>query len=271
MSEALDREILVGRQGELRGLHEAIRKRESVLIWGPADSGKTALVKLALDELPEDVRRQCFYLESPSSPQGLLQQAVARMYAAGDPHVCGKLRADGGEEGRFDRWIRWQSSLRLRGIAYRAAEQSRYWLFLDHLPPLSHAMARLVKEFIWRCKAPVYLVARGFQRQEIGYAWSLYWTDRYRIGLEPLPEAAARELLHMCVKRFGLLSLELADFREDVLRLSGLLPGAIVKMCALAAQPRYQYGRQIKTRLVHVDYLMSARLDRAQTGQTVGA
>jgi len=38
--------------------------------------------------------------------------------------------------------------------------------------------------------------------------------------------------------------------------LSGCLPGCIVKMCELAADPRYRYGDQIKVKLVHVDYLM---------------
>ncbi len=30
------------------------------------------------------------------------------------------------------------------------------------------------------------------------------------------------------------------------------------EMCALAADPRYHFGRQIKIKLVHVDYLMKA-------------
>ncbi len=271
MTHILHDELLLGREAELRRLREAIRKRESVLIWGPADAGKTTLVGRALEQLPEDIERRCIYLDGAASLQDLLRQVATRMYEAGDPHVRGRWRADGAEESSFNRWLRRQSSLRLRGILYRAAEQNHYWLFLDHLPPLSHAVARLVKEFIWRCKTPVYLAARGFTQKEIGYAWSLYWTDRYRIGLEPLSANAARELLEMCIRRFCLFSLELGGFRKEVLRLSGRLPGAIVKMCALAAMPRYRYSGQIKTKLVHIDYLMGARLDRTQAAQNISA
>jgi hypothetical protein len=35
----------LGRNAEMNRLGEAIRKRESVLIWGPSDAGKTALPK----------------------------------------------------------------------------------------------------------------------------------------------------------------------------------------------------------------------------------
>jgi len=30
----------------------------------------------------------------------------------------------------------------------RAAEDGRYWFFLDHLPPATHSMARLMKEIL---------------------------------------------------------------------------------------------------------------------------
>ena len=53
-------------------------------------------------------------------------------------------------------------------------------------------------------------------------------------------------------------SLDLEDFRDDILRLSGHLPGSIVRMCELAADSRYHYGDRIKIKLVHVDYLMQS-------------
>ena len=98
----------------------------------------------------------------------------------------------------------------------------------------------------------------------------LYWTDEYRIRLGPLSEAPARELVEICIQRFGLGSLDLEGFREDVLHLSGHLPGSIVKMCELAADPRYHYGDQVKLKLVHVDYLLQGnRFPSLVPGSTV--
>jgi hypothetical protein len=41
--------------------------------------------------------------------------------------------------------------------------------------------------------------------------------------------------------------------------LSKRVPGAIVKMCALAADPQYQKGLRIKTKSVYIEYLMSGQ------------
>jgi hypothetical protein len=68
-----------------------------------------------------------------------------------------------------------------------------------------------------------------------------------------LPAADATKLLSACIHRFGLNRCELGGFQHEVLELSGRLPGVILKMCAMAAQPKYQDQGQIKTRLVHVD------------------
>ncbi|MGO8817988.1 MAG: hypothetical protein ACLQVG_25365, partial [Terriglobia bacterium] len=67
------------------------------------------------------------------------------------------------------------------------------------------------------------------------------------------------ELLENCIERFGLSRLDLTDFREEALELSKRVPGAIVKMCAMAADPRYQYGSRIKMKSVYIDYLMTGQ------------
>jgi hypothetical protein len=86
----------------------------------------------------------------------------------------------------------------------------------------------------------------------------LYWNEALRVHLGPLNERAARELLEICIRSFGLDSLDLENFREDILRLSSQLPGSIVRMCELAADSRYHHGDRIKIELVHVDYLMQS-------------
>jgi hypothetical protein len=258
MMESPQRENLIGRKKELQELRGAIEKRESRLIWGPMDSGKTALISTCISELPAAERRNSIYWTGAASGRQLLSHFVGRLYEAGDSFVRNKVHADGARENSLSRWLHKQTSLRLGGIVFTASTQGDYRFFLDHFPPPTHNMARLMKEIMYRCRTPIYLAARGFSQDEIGYAWSLYWHDALRVHVGPLNQRAARELLEICIRNLRLDSLELADFREDILRLSGHLPGSIVRMCELAADSRYHYGDRIKIKLVHVDYLMQS-------------
>jgi hypothetical protein len=249
-------ERLIGRAAEARHLQAALHDRRSQLIWGPPDSGKTFLISNVLAELPLCERRKCLCWAGPASRRQLVEHFVRGLFLAGDPSVRKKVQADGCDELTRSRWIARQSALRLRGILFTAAEQGDYHFFLDHLTPVSHAFAELLKEIMYHTKTPVYIAGHGYSQAEIGYAWSLYWTDEYRLHLGSLPEMAARDLLERCIETFSLRSLNPNGFREEILRLSGNLPGAIVKMCAMAATPRYRYGDRVKLKLLHMDYLL---------------
>ena len=258
MSETVQPKTLVGRREELRALRVAIQKRESRLVWGSMDAGKTALVRRVISDLPDAEREKCVYWAGVASGRQLLSYLVGQLYEKGDSYVRRKVHADGANDASLHRWLNKQSSLRLRGILFTASAAGDYRFFMDHFPAPTHNMTRLMKEIMFQCGTPVYLIARGMSQQEIGYAWSLYWNDSLRLHLGRLHEKHARELLELCIRDFGLNSLDLEDFREDVLRLSGLLPGSIVKMSRLAADSRYHYGDRIKIKLVHVDYLMQS-------------
>jgi hypothetical protein len=71
-----------------------------------------------------------------------------------------------------------------------------------------------------------------------------------------LSPAAANELLDWAIRNFGLLKFDFGGFRGDILEFSGLLPGAILRMCEAATDSHYHFARCIKTKLRHVDYLM---------------
>jgi hypothetical protein len=256
MSQSANFQVFLGREAELRRLRTAIQKRSSQLIWGPMDAGKTALVQKAIAELPETTRERCIYWCGVATERDLVSHFVGRLYLAGDGFVRKKANADGASAGTLNRWLQNQSVVRLCGILLTAAERGEYRFFIDQFPPATHGVAKVIKELMNRSKTPVYLTASGYSAAEIGWARSLYWTDEYRIHLGPLTENTARELLELCIRRFGLNSLDLEGFRTDILHLSGHLPGAIVKMCELACDSRYHYGDQIKTRVIHVDYLM---------------
>lgn len=94
----------------------------------------------------------------------------------------------------------------------------------------------------------------------------MFWNDRMRLHVGALPVTSARELVEWCIGRFGLAGLDLDGFREDILEFSGMLPGAILRMCAAASDRRYQFDGRIKTKLLHVDYLMKHCRGIAQAG-----
>ena len=253
-------EGLIGREAETRRLHAALRERRSQLIWGPEHSGKTFLVTNVLAALPAAERQRCITWSGPATRRQLVEHLVRGLFLCGDPFVREKVQADGCDGPELRRWVAAQSAVRLRGVFFTAAERGDYLVFLDHFPRprVSHAVADLLKDIMHRTKTPVFLNARGYSPAEIGCAWSLYWADEYRLRLGPLSEIAARELLERCIERFGLSSLDLDDFRGEILHLSGHWPGAIARMCQLAEDPRYRYGRRVKLKLIRVDYLLQS-------------
>jgi len=250
--------VFIGRENEARCLHEAILKRECRVIVGATGIGKTALVLKVIRSLPRELVGRCIYLADIKDLQDLLRQIIRALYELKDSNLRRELHADGVTGLTFDAWLKALPGSRLKGTIFRAVEQGDYCIFLDHLPPLTLAVAKVIKELFWMRKTPVYLLIHDELAQRMYQFYNFfYWGDRERLVLQPLPSEAAAELLESCIERFGLSHLVLDDFREEVLELSKRVPGAIVKMCSLAADPRYQYESRIKIKSVYIDYLMS--------------
>ena len=245
----------LGRESELARLDQAIRKRESLLIWGAAGAGKSALVSEAISRLPDRDRRWCVVAMGNGTPQDVLR-GIALGFAE-DPLFKAKFRADTGYGASYAQWVKAQTSLRLRGLLYRAAREGQYRIFLEDLAPMTHMLARIAKELIWNQSTPIYAIARGWTYVELGHAAQLYWNDKLRLHVGGLPSPAAKQLLEICILRRGLLRFDLAGFREDILDFSAMLPGAIVRMCDAAGDSHYHFEGRIKTKLLHVDYLVN--------------
>lgn len=250
--------LFLDRESEAHRLNEALRARKSLAICGPAGVGKTAFVMQVLQRLPADLEGCCLYLRSMKDLQDVLRQLIRGLYDRKDPHLRRQLRAEGISRATFEGWLKRLSTSQMKGTLYRTVEQGDYRIFLDHLPPLAYAVAKVIKELHWMRNTPVYLLVRDEVQQHLGEFYSFfYWGKGERLTLPPLPARAAAQLLESCIEWFGLSALDLSDFREEALELSKRIPGAIIKMCALAANRRYQYGSCIKVRSVYIDYLMN--------------
>lgn len=263
--------VFLGREAEIARLREAIHRRTGLAIWGPPDAGKTALVRRVIAQLSKQAARQCLHRPLRGAPHAVLSSLLEELYSRGDALLAAKFGSETGRGATFARWAKEQTSLRMRGLLYSAAQAGSYTFFLDDVAGLSDAFTRIVRELSWMRGTPVFLVARGCTEAELGRAARFYWNDEMRLGLGPLALQPARALLEHCIRRFGLSRLNLEGFREGILRFSGRLPGAIVKMCARAADTEYHFGGRVETRLLHVDYMMQFSYRERQPSARAGA
>jgi hypothetical protein len=249
--------LFVDRESERRRIEEAVHGKQCLMICGPPGIGKTELVLKVIGNLPKGLSGRCIYLKSVKDLQDLLRQLIRALDELKDPTLRQDLHKEGISVSNFDEWLKSLSGSRLKGTLYRTVGQGDYHIFLDHLPPLTQPVAKIIKELFWMRKTPVcLLLSDAVERRIEQFSNFFYWGPRERLSLKALPEEAARELLENCIARFGLSGLELEDFREEVLELSKQVPGAIVKMCMLAAKPCYQYESRIKVTSVYIDYLI---------------
>ena len=256
MKSSVQSSHLFGRRQKLARLTAAIRERRSLLIFGPPDSGKSALVAQALANLPENIANRCLQVRAEGPLQRVLQQHVIRLFAAKDAVVQAAFSSQGNESPSVESWVKKQTSGRLRSLLFRAFDNGRYWIFWDNIGRLGLAHSHFLREVIWMRKTPVYLLARGLGYEYLGQASRLFWSDEGRLELGPLAPEDARALIDAAIEKEGIRNLDLSRFHEEVLEASRNLPGAIVRMVAMATQPQYQYGNRVKTKLIHMDYLV---------------
>jgi hypothetical protein len=256
MKSSVQSGLLFGRRQELARLTAAIRERRSLLIFGPPDSGKSALVDQALANLPKNLASRCLRVKAEGSLQRTLQQQVIRLFAAKDATVEAAFPSQAAGSQSVESWVKKQTSGRLRSVLFRAFDAGRYWIFWDNIGQLGLAHYHFLREVIWMRKTPVYLLARGLGYEYLGQAGRLFWSHEWRVELGPLVAEDARALLEAAIKREGITNLDLSEFHEQVLEASRGLPGAIVRMVAMAGQPQYRYGNKVKTKLIHIDYLV---------------
>ena len=231
-----------------------------MMISGPRDIGKTALILNVLRNLPDQLAGNCLYIAGFKDLQDLLRNVLKSLYRVGNPALRRQLRTERVSAANFEVWLRSLSVTRLKGTLYRAIEGSDYRVILDQTPPLTHAIAKVVKELFWMRETPVCLLVRDGPEDRVDqFSHFFYWGRRERLALGPLPRPVAAGMLEWCIGQFGLAGFDSREFRHEVLELSDCVPGAITKMCAMALDKRYQHGSRIKTKLVHIDYMMAGQ------------
>jgi AAA ATPase-like protein len=260
--------MLIGRSKEQARLRGAILVRRSILVCGPAGSGKTALLEETLATLPAVIREHSLVCKTDGPPRQLWQSLTRRLAELHDGEVISRIEQETGPTAPLDRWLRGQTSLRLRGILRRAMHATAYWVFLEAAARLPDGVYRLFQEWVWSGRTPLVLLARGSTEQDLGKVARLYWHPGLRLELAPMPAEDLADLLEFSIARFHLSDLADAEFRSFILEQSAGLPGRIVRLCELASSRAYQFGGRVKLHTLALDFLLqdktvSAALTRA--------
>jgi hypothetical protein len=243
-----DRLPLIGLMREQQMLLNAVKAQESLLLLGPAGSGKTRLLESALKS--ELRPKALVYIPQFDAPHNLLVMIARELFRSGHRPI--RRMASAGSD--WERWLNCQTSVHLKGLLWESLEAEPRTLILDHLNDTGHRTYRFLQQLYFT--PGMALVAAARDQLHLGELRRLFWDPRRTLHVQPLSEAEALQLFEAAADHFGLRGLSLDDFREKVLDCAGGNPGQIIEMCRLARNPRYVAGKYIKFALVRIDVMM---------------
>ena len=237
---------LIGFQDELFRLRKAIRRRESLLVFGARGSGKTRLIRAALQEPGCDA----VYVHSPAVLHDFLISLARALVAAGHRPTLGVI----GRNSDFDRVISGYNSVHLKGILWTAIEKEPVMMVLDEIQGAGTRNYRFLQRVFHTKDVGVIAAARDYRC--LDSLSRLFWDPRMIINVPPLTQVEARTLFDQSVGRLCLNHLDLEQFRDQVLESARGNPAEIIEMCKLAAQPQYRHGTHVKFAPLRIDAIM---------------
>jgi hypothetical protein len=223
---------LLGLETERNRIALALRRRQPLLVLGPAGSGKTALIRAAL----ADWGQETMYLKYSASLHRLLVD-LARLALPRRAHDYSS-----------------QASVRLKGLLWTFLEAEPRILVLDGVERASFPTYRFFQR-LYHAEGMALIVAAK-SATLLGAMGRLFWDPRAFIHIPPLSHAHASQLFDLAAGRFGLGHLDLEEFRGKALESANGNPGQIIEMCRLASNPIYVGGRHIRFAPLRMDALM---------------
>ncbi len=239
---------LIGLASERQRLIDALRKRQALLLLGPAGSGKSTLIRYAIGSIPNS--DEIIHLRYSANLHQMLIDLGRSLLATGHQRLRKHIQssADG------DKWLAAQTSVHLKGILWTALEAAPRVIVLDGIDSGGFPTYRFLQRLYFA--KGMALLAAARDPVALGALGRLFWDPRITVHLRPLNEPEANRLFDLAVDRFRLRGLNLEDFREKVLEAAKGNPGQIVEMCRSAMNPMYLSGKYIKFAPLRIDVLM---------------
>lgn len=240
---------VVGLFRERQALLNAMRQRESLLLLGPAGSGKTTLVKSVVEtELRDEA---LVHVSHFHTLHALLVMTARGLLQSGHRWFRNSI-----EEGpdAWEPWLAAQTSLHLKGLLWNAMEAEPTTLILEGIEKAGHQTYRFLQRLYF--VPGMTIVATARDHAHLGELSRLFWDPTRTHHMQPLSDVEALQLFETAADYFGLRNHHLNDFRERVLNSAKGNPGQIVEMCRLAANPMYWSGRHVKFAPLRIDVMM---------------
>ncbi len=214
----------------MRRIEEAVLRGESLVVFGPAGSGKTALVQ----SVTASTKRAVYMEHRPVLHDMLTSLATTLVHLPSDK--CDE-----------------QTSVHLRGLIWRALAANPCLLMLDGIEGSSFPAYRFFQR-VYHIPGMV-MIAVSRDALRLGELHRLFWDPRRTVQVAPLSDPEASTLFDLAADRFGLREFDLADFRPRVLDNAKGNPGQIVEMCRMAQHPQYHTGKHILFAPLHIDLM----------------
>jgi ABC-type cobalamin/Fe3+-siderophores transport system ATPase subunit len=234
---------LIGRSSEIGRLSNSLRQRQSLLVLGPAGSGKTALVRAA------NVDEGAIYLKYSATLHHLLIDLAGALLQSGHRSFLELARPSGD----LDHWLSRQTSVHLKGLLWTALEAEPRAIILDGIDRAGFPTYRFLQRLYFAKDLALLVTARD--ANSLGALGRLFWDPRATLHLAPLNHADATRLFDIAADQFALRDLDVHEFRDKVLDSASGNPGQIVEMCRMASNPMYVSGGHIKFAPLRIDAL----------------
>ena len=173
---------LFGSSGDRQRLAEAIRKRDSLLIRGPAGAGKTALIQAAIADLPD--RHDIVQISYSSNLHQLLVDVTQFLLLMNHKALLDLARPVG-DQGK---WVISQTSLHLKGILWTCLQDEPITLILDDVDGGSFPMYRFLQKLFFT--RGMTLIGAARDTAPLGALSRLFFDPRSIIHVRPLRHLA---------------------------------------------------------------------------------